>query len=79
MLSAPEVFPTLFFSYKNHVYKNVEPQKEIEIATSKITTTFLNFKVIWASTFLQEKKSVTKFVKIWRDFVAILPQKHRNL
>ena len=29
-----------------------EPQKEIEIATSKITTTFLNFTVIWASTFL---------------------------
>ena len=33
---------TLFFSYKNMLSRS-EPQKEIEIATSKITTMFLNF------------------------------------
>ena len=38
--------PTLrdytFFSYKNMISRS-EPQKEIEIATNKITTMFLNF------------------------------------
>ena len=33
---------TLFFSYKNMIFRS-EPQKEIEIATNKITTMFLNF------------------------------------
>ena len=33
---------TLFFSYKN-MLSQPEPQKEIEIATNKITTMFLNF------------------------------------
>ena len=33
---------TLFFSYKNMIFRS-EPRKEIEIATNKITTMFLNF------------------------------------
>ena len=31
-----------FFSYKNMIFRS-EPRKEIEIATNKITTMFLNF------------------------------------